>query len=181
MFKVLSQSEYCMMRLEAELLFPLVRQALYVDIQTWTVLCVHISVCGEGSFEIQAIFESVSLFKSKRAQFSFSTDMEEQKQMEEYRHMTHAVSYLDLLLVVGVLRPHNIYGHIRSVGYRLVTVLHTDGDFIVLPQMTWHPTQSHYPDTETTSPCPIVIMPSAWLQGDKVQWLKSKEITSSIR
>ena len=29
--------------------------------------------------------------------------------------------------------------------------------------MTWYPTQSHYPDTEPTSSCPILIMPSAWL------------------
>ena len=26
--------------------------------------------------------------------------------------------------------------------------------------MTWYPTQSHYPDTEPTSPCPILIIPS---------------------
>ena len=29
--------------------------------------------------------------------------------------------------------------------------------------MTWYPSQSHYPDTEPTSSCPILIMPSAWL------------------
>ena len=29
--------------------------------------------------------------------------------------------------------------------------------------MTWYPTQSHFADTEPTSPCPIQIMLSAWL------------------
>ena len=33
--------------------------------------------------------------------------------------------------------------------------------------MTWYPTQSYYPDTEPTSPCFILIMPSAWLWSDK--------------
>ena len=28
--------------------------------------------------------------------------------------------------------------------------------------------QSHYPDTEPTSPCPILIMPSAWLRNRQV-------------
>ena len=36
--------------------------------------------------------------------------------------------------------------------------------------MTCYPTQSHYPDTEPTSPCPILIMPSAWLGSDKYQF-----------
>ena len=31
--------------------------------------------------------------------------------------------------------------------------------------MTWYPTHSHYPDTEPTSPCPILIMQSIWLGG----------------
>ena len=29
--------------------------------------------------------------------------------------------------------------------------------------MTCYPTQSHYPDTEPTSYCPILIMPNTWL------------------
>ena len=39
--------------------------------------------------------------------------------------------------------------------------------------MTWYPTRSHYPDTEPTSPCPILIMPSTWLGSDKYQFYKS--------
>ena len=34
-------------------------------------------------------------------------------------------------------------------------------------------TQSHYPDTEPTSPCPIWIMLSTWLGSDKYQFSKS--------
>ena len=34
-------------------------------------------------------------------------------------------------------------------------------------------TQSHYPDTESTSPCSILIMPNTWLGSDKYQFYKS--------
>ena len=39
--------------------------------------------------------------------------------------------------------------------------------------MTWYPTQSHYPDAELTSPCPILIMQNAKLGRDKCQFCKS--------
>ena len=35
--------------------------------------------------------------------------------------------------------------------------------------MTWYPTHPHYPNTEPTSPCPILIMPSVQLGSDKYQ------------
>ena len=35
---------------------------------------------------------------------------------------------------------------------------------------TCYPTQSHYPDTEPTGPCPILIMPSARLGSDKYKF-----------
>ena len=34
-------------------------------------------------------------------------------------------------------------------------------------------TQSHYFNTEPTSPCPILVMPSAWLGSDKYNFFKS--------
>ena len=37
--------------------------------------------------------------------------------------------------------------------------------------MTWHPTQSNYPDTEATSPYPLLIMPSACLETKLYQFL----------
>ena len=37
--------------------------------------------------------------------------------------------------------------------------------------MNWYHTQWHYPDTESTSHCPVLIMPSAWLGSDKYQVL----------
>ena len=66
--------------------------------------------------------------------------------------------------------------HLRSYedGYWLSTVrIHCK--FIVLPPLgneaadtkAWCPTQSHYPDTELTSPCHIPMMPSTWLGSDK--------------
>ena len=32
-------------------------------------------------------------------------------------------------------------------------------------------TQSHYPDTEPTSPCPILIIPSTWLSKKRQVWI----------
>ena len=37
--------------------------------------------------------------------------------------------------------------------------------------MTCYPTQSRYPDTEPTSPCHVLIMPSARLRSDKYTFL----------
>ena len=62
-------------------------------------------------------------------------------------------------------------------------IMHTNGDFIVLPQWEGvqstsnhhdliYSTQSHYPYTEPTCPCPILTMPSAWLGSDKHQFLR---------
>ena len=39
--------------------------------------------------------------------------------------------------------------------------------------ITWYPTQSPYPDTDPTSPFPILITPNAWLGSDKYQFYKS--------
>ena len=36
--------------------------------------------------------------------------------------------------------------------------------------MTCYPTQSHYPNTEPTSPLPFLIMPNVSLGSDKYQW-----------
>ena len=35
----------------------------------------------------------------------------------------------------------------------------------------WYPNQSHYPDNQPTSHCPILIMPSGWFRSDKYQFL----------
>ena len=35
---------------------------------------------------------------------------------------------------------------------------------------SWYLTQSNYPDTEPTSPCPALMMPSAWLVSDMYQF-----------
>ena len=54
----------------------------------------------------------------------------------------------------------------------------TDGDFIVLPHWNprppapWpdFPLSLHYPATEPTSPCPVLIMPNARLGSDTCQF-----------
>ena len=40
-------------------------------------------------------------------------------------------------------------------------------------QATWYPTQSHYDDTEPTSPSPILIMKNACLKSDTCPFFKS--------
>ena len=72
--------------------------------------------------------------------------------------------------------------HLRSDqdGNWLMTV-HIHGNFIVQPYWeirppgttTQHPTLSRYPDTELTSPCPNLLIPSARLGSDKHQFYKS--------
>ena len=37
--------------------------------------------------------------------------------------------------------------------------------------ITWYPIQSQYPDTEPTSPCPILVKPDAWLRSNKYKLL----------
>ena len=38
--------------------------------------------------------------------------------------------------------------------------------------MNQYPTQSHYPDTELTSPCPILVISNATLRSEKYQFCK---------
>ena len=52
--------------------------------------------------------------------------------------------------------------------YAILMTVHTQGNFIVLPHSETRP---HYPDTEPLNPCPILIIPSAWLGSDKYQFL----------
>ena len=47
------------------------------------------------------------------------------------------------------------------------------GDYIVMPPSPTWVTQSHYPDIELTSPCPILIMQRARLGSDKCKFDKS--------
>ena len=47
--------------------------------------------------------------------------------------------------------------------------------------MTWYPTQSHYHDTELTSPCPILLIPSAWLGSDNHKSLNHRFDSTWVR
>ena len=67
------------------------------------------------------------------------------------------------LVVFVVWRPTNIsyHGHVRMDPELWLC---THGDFRgnqATSTITWYPTQSHYPDTKPTSPCTVLIMPSA--------------------
>ena len=80
--------------------------------------------------------------------------------------------------------------HLRSYHdwYRLV-IVYTHCDFIVVPTlgyqatgtMTWYPIESHYPYTELTSPCHILIMPSVWLGNDKYALLSHRFDSMRVR
>ena len=67
---------------------------------------------------------------------------------------------------------------VKPDGYRIVTV-HTHGDWLhsaaplenkTTRIMIWYPTQLYYSDTESTNPCPILIMLSTWLGNDKYEF-----------
>ena len=47
--------------------------------------------------------------------------------------------------------------------------------------MTWYPTQSYNPETEPISPCPALIIPSAWLGGDKCKLLNDWFDSTSVQ
>ena len=50
-----------------------------------------------------------------------------------------------------------------------------------LGDQTWYCYWSHYPDTEPTSTCPILIMPSTWLGSDKYQsFIRTREVLIPI-
>ena len=72
-------------------------------------------------------------------------------------------------LVVGGLHPGNIEVQI-SMGTNSCWLNSSAplGDQAA-STMTWY--QSHYPDTEPTSPYPILVMRSAWLGSDKYPFL----------
>ena len=83
------------------------------------------------------------------------------------------------LLLGIVLCPGNILGHIRmGIDLTQCTRMVT---FIGLPHlgdqathtMTWYPTESLYHNTETISPCLILIIPNASLGSGKHQFFKS--------
>ena len=80
--------------------------------------------------------------------------------------------YYSLVVQWDMKLCFTIVGRARSGdGYRIVTVC-IDGSFIVLPQwniMACNPTQSHYPDTEPTSPYPILIMRSVRLGATSIK------------
>ena len=71
-----------------------------------------------------------------------------------------------------------------------VVAVHTHGDLVTAPlgdqatsTMTWYLTQSHYPDIVPTSACPILLIMSAWLEGDMHwflrQWFDSTRVQIS--
>ena len=68
---------------------------------------------------------------------------------------------------VGVLRLGLILTTSKVIS-RWALIVHTHGDFIVkaaplenqaIGTMNQYPTQSHYPATELTSPCPLLLVP----------------------
>ena len=86
-------------------------------------------------------------------------------------------------LVVRVLGPGNISGHIR-MGTDLrqwqhysVNLLGNQADVAAAATTTHYPTRSHYLDSIITSPCPILLMVNAKLGSDKYQFCKSTGLT----
>ena len=94
------------------------------------------------------------------------------------RHLTHSLRHLPvhrntrLLLVFDfdfVLRPSNIYGHISVHSWQRYSAAPLGNQATNFLTM-W---QSHYPYTEPTSPCTILIMPNVWLGNDRYKNLQA--------
>ena len=75
-------------------------------------------------------------------------------------------------LVIGVLCPDNIQSQIRK-GTDLWLYSATLVGNQATNTMTLYPTQSHYPDTELISLCPIRLMSNAKLGSDKYEFYTS--------
>ena len=68
------------------------------------------------------------------------------------------LAWQEVVLFVGVLCAGNIWGHIRTgtdLCQRALTVAPLG--YQVASTMTRSPTQLHYPNTELTNPCPIMM------------------------
>ena len=74
-------------------------------------------------------------------------------------------------LVVGVLRPCNIDGHISVNLWWLYSAATLENEAAGI--MTQYLTQSHYYDTQLTSPSLLLLMQSTRLGSDKFQFNKS--------
>ena len=68
-------------------------------------------------------------------------------------------------LFVGVFRPSNANHHSSAHSWQLYSTAPLGEQAI--SAMTRNPTPSHYPDTETTIHCPILVKPSTGLCSDK--------------
>ena len=69
-----------------------------------------------------------------------------------------------------ISRRVQTYGHIDSSHpWRLYNAVPL-GNQITCTRIRY-PTLSHYPDNDPTSPCPMLIILSAWLGRDKYQYL----------
>ena len=78
------------------------------------------------------------------------------------------------LMVVGVLQSGKILGHNRTstaLSWQLNSDIPLDDQ--ATSTMTWYHSQPHYPATDPTSFCPIVIMPNTWLGSNKSHFFKA--------
>ena len=109
-------------------------------------------------------------------------DLRPNTQSGERKHVNHAGVLRSLLLEFYVLATSKVLS-----GREMAVHIH--GHFIVLPHwefrpphtMTQYPTQSHYPVTELTSPCAILLMSSTRLGSDKYQFDKSSPCEAMTR
>ena len=86
--------------------------------------------------------------------------------------------YHSLVVWLGMKLCFTIEGKAQwGDGYQLVSAcswwLYSAAslEFQTTGTMACYLTQSHYPNTEATSPCPMLIMPSTWLGNDKYKFV----------
>ena len=94
------------------------------------------------------------------------------------RHrLQHRIPYIQYPIVGwGFTFSQNLRSY--QNGYRLVS----HGAITVLPHRHHYSNlhSSHYPDSELTSPCRILLMPSARLGSDKYQFLPKQEVDNQL-
>ena len=104
--------------------------------------------------------------------FPYPKRMAKKWQVSIFRHWVDSISWFEPMTVCLLLFYVLATSKVIRVGTDLwqCALMATLGKEVI-STMTCYLTKSHYPDTESTSPCPILIMLSTWLGRDKYQFI----------
>ena len=119
---------------------------------------------SDSSFYIRAIYNKViSEWPSRQGQHNKNS-----------KRWKYTLSQVCLLLFYVLATSKVISGRVLTCdsvhSWRLYSI--TPMGNHAFSTVTWYRTQSHYPYTEPTSPCSLLIRPNTWLESDKYQFYK---------